>query len=88
MCAQITNIPSDGSKSMFGISSDSSDATNVAKQVSWEDYFPKYHINAEDYFPQVAKRVESSSNLTAKHEAKKEFKARVKVLGLPCNKKM
>ena len=70
---------------MFGISSESVDATQ--QQDSWEGYFPKYHINAEDYYPQVAKWVESSNNLTAKQEAKKAFQARIKVLGLPCDQK-
>ncbi|PWA78041.1 hypothetical protein CTI12_AA102080 [Artemisia annua] len=84
---EIINIPSDSSDSMFGFSSDSSDATNVAQQVSWEDYFPKYVINAEDCFPQVSKKMGSNTNLTSKEEAKKEFQARLKVLGVPCNKK-
>lgn len=73
---------------MFGFSSDSSDATNVAQQVSWEDYFPKYVINAEDSLPHVANKMGSSSNLKSKEEAKKEFKARKKVLGIPCNLKL
>ena len=87
LCAEIINISSDSFDSVFAFSSDCSDATNVAQQDSWEGYFPKYVINAEDCFPQVSKKMGSSSYLTSKEEAKKEFQARLKVLGLPCNKK-
>ena len=88
LCAEIINIPSDSSDSVFAFSNECSDATNVAQQDSWEGYFPKYVINAEDCFPHVSKKMGSSSNHTSKEEAKTEFKARLKVLGLPCSKKI
>ena len=74
-CAEIIAIPSDSSESDFD-----------ARPWGWEDYFPK-DFKATDYFV-PAKRVETSSSLTTIEEQKMAFKARVKVLGMPSNKKL
>lgn len=70
---------------IIAISSDSSESDFDARPWGWEDYFPK-EFKATDYFV-PANRVEPSSNLTTIEEQKKAFKARVKVLGLPCKEK-
>lgn len=69
---------------IIAISSDNSEATMDVEPLTWEDYFPKDY-NPNDYFV-TSKKVETSTNMTNKHEAKMAFDARVKVLGLPNEK--
>ena len=73
-CAEIIDISSDSSESDFD-----------ARPWAWEGYFPK-EFKTSDYL-QPAKMGEPSSNEpTVDH--KMAFKARLKVLALPCNKKL
>ena len=71
---------------IIAISSDSSESDFDARPWGWEDYFPKDYKPSDYFVP--AKRVETSSSLTSNEEQKMAFKARLKVLGMPCNNKL
>ena len=74
-CAEIIDISSDSSESDFD-----------ARPWAWEGYFPKEFKPSD--FLEPAKMGEPSSNVTTTVDQKLAFKARVKVLAIPCNKKL